>query len=431
MAASARKTYARKLFPGFILLAVAALPASLAQNADPTPASPDGNWSGVSQFNGQQVPIRIEIHGKGEHLQGALVNGTGRSLASSGAYSGGHVILHFDYYANTLDATLKDGLLTGTFSNASRSIPFTARRDALPAPPSPDPPRIAGSWEVAVKSSKGESAWELRVNQSGATVDAVIQRIDGDTGNLYGTWRNGQFAVSHFTAAGPSITLLRPQTDGTLQVVTFAHGGETQVWSARRPEAARTEGLNGPDDPLQHTKLRDPNRPLSFSAKDLNGKLVSSKDPQFKGKVVIVSVGGSWCPNCHDEAPFLEDLYSKYHSSGLQVVELSFEEGDQVTNPNRLKAMMRKYGITYPVLIAGTPDQLNQALPQAVGLDCWPTTFFIGRDGLVKTIHAGFSGPATQIANTDLRKSITSMVLKLLSANQQASTDSRTSAAAH
>jgi thiol-disulfide isomerase/thioredoxin len=406
MAHAARTAWARMFV--FILIA---LPAAFAQS----PAALSGNWYGSATFNGEQVPLRIELRGDGKHLGGALINGAERSPASAGDYHAGHLILHFDYYANTLDATVTHGKMTGTYSNASRSIPFTAQRGASPAPPSSNPPRIAGKWEVEVKSGKGESAWELRVRQSGASVTAVIQRIDGDTGNLYGTWRDGQYAVSHFTAAGPSITLLRPQTDGTLQVVTFAHGGEKQVWPARRPEAARTQGLSGPDDPLQHTQMKDPKKPLLFSAKDLNGKLVSSRDAQFKGKVVIVSIGGSWCPNCHDEAPFLEELYSKYQGQGLQIVELSFEEQDQLANPQRLKAMIRKYGITYPVLLAGTQEQLAETFPQVSGLDCWPTTFFVGRDGLVEVIHAGFSGPATQAANTDLRRNMNELVVKLLS----------------
>jgi len=409
-------------FVGFVWFAVSLWPCgiAIAQNADAGAGSPDGVWSGTAMYNGQQVPLHLEITGKGDHVQGALINGKEKSLSSNGSYSGGHLVLHFDYFANSIDATLKDGALTGTFSSRTRSLPITLRLKAAADDPSPNPPNIAGAWEIAVKSPKGESAWELHVSQSGPEVDAVIQRIDGDTGNLYGTWRDGQFAVSHFTAAGPSYVVLRPQSDGTLKVITFSRSGSQEL-RAQRPEAARAEGLNKPDDPLQHTKLKDPAQPLAFSGKDLNGKLVASTDPEFKGKVLILSIGGSWCPNCHDEAPFLEDLYSKYHARGLEVVELSFEEEDQLANPERLRAFIQRYGITYPVLVAGTPDQLNEKLPQVDGLNCWPTTFFIGRDGLVKIIHAGYSGPATGSGNSDLRKEVKALVLKLLSENQRAS----------
>jgi thiol-disulfide isomerase/thioredoxin len=415
-----KKVTLRSPLVGFILVGLlASCSMTFAQSANASPAAPDGVWSGTATYNSQQVPFRLEIIGNGDQVKGALINGKEKSPSSSGSYSDGHLVLHFNYYANTIDVTLKDGVLTGTFSSHTRSIPITASLNTKPDDPSPNPPNIDGAWEIAVKGPKGETAWVLHVSQSGPDVDAVIQRIDGDTGNLYGAWRDGQFAVSHFTAAGPSYAVLRPQTDDTLKVITFSRSGSQEL-TARRPETARAEGLNKPDDPLQHTKLKDPAQPLAFSGKDLSGKLVASTDPEFKGKVLILSIGGSWCPNCHDEAPFLEELYREYHNRGLDVVELSFEEEDQLANPERLRAFNQRYGITYPVLLAGTPDQLNEKLPQVDGLNCWPTTFFIGRDGLVKTIHAGYSGPATGSGNSDLRREVNALVVKLLSGNERA-----------
>ena len=70
------------------------------------------------------------------------------------------------------------------------------------------------------------------------------------------------------------------------------------------------------------------------------GKVVSNDDAQFRGKVVLVNISGSWCPNCHDEAPFLAALHRRYQPAGLEVVTLSFEEADQLANPTRLRAFI-------------------------------------------------------------------------------------------
>jgi thiol-disulfide isomerase/thioredoxin len=378
-----------------------------------------GRWIGTADLNGRQVPFRLDISGSGDQLRAALVNGKERSPASSGSYAGGHLVLHFDYYANTLDATVEDGVLSGTFGGHSHDVPLVARRNAKTPPASADPPNIAGEWEVAVEGPKGEHAWKLNVRQAGAEVEAVIERIDGDTGALYGEWRDHQFAISHFTAAGPSYADLEPRADGTLELVTAGHGGSVQRLTARRPREARSQGLSGPDDPMQHTSLKNPHKPLSFQFPDLSGKLVSSGDPAFKGKALIVSVGGSWCPNCQDEAPFLEELYQRFHSHGLEIVELSFEEESQLSSLARLKAVIKRFGITYTVLVPGTPDQLAEKFPGVANLNCWPTTFFIGRDGLVKAIHAGFSGPAADKDNRELRNETTSLVERLLSGGER------------
>jgi len=418
----------RAIFPravaGIILLIGAACvggSVSLAQSVGKSEGdtSPAGQWVGSAELNGNQVPFRLDISGSGDQVHAALVNGKEKSPASSGSYSGGHLVLNFDYYANTLDATVKDGVLTGTFGGHAHSVPLLAHLNGETLGASANPPNIAGEWEVATESSKGEHAWKLKVQQSGPDVEAVIQRIDGDTGTLYGVWKDGRFAVSHFTAAGPSYVVLQPRDDGTLQLLTPAHGGTVQQLTARRPKDARSESLSGPDDPLTHTSLKNPNEPLTFQFPDLSGKLVSSTDPEFKEKVLIVSIGGSWCPNCQDEAPFLEDLYRKFHSQGLEIVELSFEDEAQLSSLTRLRAVIKRFGITYPVLVAGTPDQLNEKFPSVLNLNCWPTTFFIGKDGLVKVTHAGYSGPATGGDNVELRAETVSLVKKLLAGDER------------
>lgn len=242
-------------------------------------------------------------------------------------------------------------------------------------------------------------------------------RIDGDTGGLYGRYDAGfgEYRVSHFTAAGPALYSIKPQSDGTLLVSNLLH--DNQQWTARRPAEARKEHLAPPTLSTEQTSVADPSKPFTFSAPDLSGKLVSNTDPRFRNKVVIVVIGGSWCPNCHDEAPFLVDLYHRYHSLGLEIVNISFEEEDQLKNPQRLRAFIRRYHIPYIVLLGGTPDQVHEKLPQGKNLDCWPTTFFVGRDGLVKETHAGFYGPETRAAYIKLKNETDSLIEKLLKQN--------------
>jgi hypothetical protein len=103
----------------------------------------------------------------------------------------------------------------------------------------------------------------------------------------------------------------------------------------------------------------------------------------------------------------------------LEVVEVSFEEESQLKDPARLKAVIRRYGITYQVLVAGTPDQLTEKFPGVKNLDCWPTTFYVGRDGRVKAVHTGYSGPATGKDNDELRDETLSLVQRLLSENKE------------
>ncbi|CAN5616809.1 hypothetical protein BH10ACI4_BH10ACI4_02250 [soil metagenome] len=403
-----------KLLASFFLLSV----SSLAYSA-PKPAL-IGTWQGTATAKGQSVPVSLRISGTPSHLQAALLNGTDSTPASSATFTDGHLLLTFNYFARTLDATLQDGTLTGNFGGKRGGFyPISLHHADLTPAPKLDDPKVLGDWEIAVKSSKGESAWQLGLAKSdapSASVRAVIQRIDGDTGALYGVVaKPGEpFQVSHFTAAGPALYTIAPQTDGTL-VVTNLLAAPTEPLVARRPAVARKENLAHPTDTAQQTTIKDPNARFTFSFPDLAGKTVSNTDPKFDGKVVIVAIGGSWCPNCHDEAPFLVELYNKFHSKGLEVVNLSFEEEDQLKDPNRLRAFIERYHIPYTVLLGGTTDQLEEKVTQANNLNCWPTSLFLGRDGKVKEIHAGFAGPGNPAANQALKREVTELVEHLLS----------------
>ncbi len=380
------------------------------------------------------VPVELDLSpvGKNGRITGTFINGNERSASSSGILNGSHLTLRFSAYARQLEGDIKGNTFTGTFSGARiKTWPVTLHtdRDGKPSTifvagtPKEKSGTINGSWEIAVQSKNGEAAWGMTVAPFGGNgeIRVVIQRIDGDSGNLYGRFDEAaqEYRVSHYSDAAATIYSLKPKADGTLQVTNLRNPAESNV--ARPTAVARKQNLPPPTQATQQTTMPNPSEPLRFAGPNLAGTVINSTDEQFKGKVVIVAIGGSWCPNCHDEAPVLVDLYNRYHARGLEVVDLSFEEGDQLKNPERLRAFVTKYNIPYTVLLMGTPDDLNDRLPQPKNLNCWPTSFFIGRDGLVKEIHAGFSGPATGPAYAELKGELDGLVQKLLAGNTTAS----------
>ena len=369
-----------------------------------TGQSLSGMWDCTVTVNGANVPFRMEF---ASNTQASFFNGDEKLTSTSGSFQDEKLVLNFDYYAGVLEATWKDGVLEGTYRRPTSKYPFrahkfTATADAAGAP------KIAGIWDIPTNSSKGEAAWTMIVRQNGGEVSGAVQRIDGDTGALTGSWHDGKFTLSHFSGARPVVFELTPQADGTLKIL---QNGRRELTAVRADEA-KAKGMPQPDDPATHTSVKDRNEPLRFSAPDLNGRMFTEAD--FKGKVVIVAIGGSWCPNCHDEAPLLVELYRKYHSRGLEIVSLSFEEGDQLKNPTRLQAFIKRYGIEYTVLLAGDTEERNAKLPQAVNLDSWPTSFFLGRDGKVRAVHTGFAGKATGELHEEMVGEVTSLVERLL-----------------
>jgi len=380
-----------------------------------------GLWDATVVVGGVDVPFRMEITGSGAGVKGSFFNGDEKVTSTSGRFTNGALALSFDEYETKLEATLKDGRLEGQYSRGTRGAPypFQAKRFVAAPPADERVPSIAGLWNIQTKSAKGESAWHLIVRQSGPEVSAVILRVDGDTGTLTGAFRHGTFVLGHFSAARPMRLEILPQADGSLSLVQ--NDERDKPLTAIRAEQALAKGLPQPSDPSRFTSVKDPTEPLRFSFADLNGKIVSNADDRFRGKVIIVDISGSWCPNCHDETPFLVELYRKYHDRGLEIVALSFEEAAQLKNPTRLRAFIKRYGIQYTVLVAGEPREASEKLPQTVNLNSFPTTFFLGRDGRVRSAHAGFPGKASGKFHEEAKQEMTHTVERLLAEAVQSS----------
>ncbi len=417
--------------------------AALSLSAAAFAGSLDGRWDATLVQGGITVPFRLEISGDGDKVVGTLF-GHEPEYTTSASLKDGNLQLVFEHYLTTIRAKVQPsgeldgnievtrrgaqragGALEGEGTARSGGTPFHAKRYVAPtAAEIKNVPSIDGVWEVAQETAKGEHAWRLIVQQKGADITASILRVDGDTGALTGGWKNGKFVASHFDGARPGLLELTPQADGSLQVVS---GGSNRNGTliAYQPEVARAKGLPEPENYQTHTTVRDPNEVFTFSFPDTKGKVVSNDDSRFKGKVVLAIVTGTWCPNCHDEARYLVKLYEKYHSQGLEIVALDFEEPEQQSSLKRVNAFINQYKVPYTYLIAGEPAEMWDKVPQAVNLNTWPATLFIGRDGRVKATHAGFAGPGSGVFYKQLQDEFTANIERLLKETPARSVASR------
>jgi thiol-disulfide isomerase/thioredoxin len=384
-----------------------------------------GLWDAKIVANQLEIPFRFEIAQNGNQVQGFFFEGDRKIASSSGSFSGGHLILEYDILETTLEVTFLDDQFAGTyrFNRSGNALLIRARR-FMPAPAdAAAAPQISGSWEMRrvpqeVKTASDNQTWNLFLRQSGAEVSGSILRVDGDTGFLVGRWQNGRLVLSHFAGQGPLLFEAKLNADRTLAIAL----NRSADYIAVRKSEARAKGVPDPPDPTRYTSVKDPTVPFRFSFPGLDGKIVSNIDPQFKGRVVLLTIGGSWCPNCQDEAAFLVDLYKEFHSQGLEIVGLMFEaDADPALARPRVQTFIRRFGIPYPMLLAGTPDDISQRIPQLVNFGAYPTSIFLGRDGRVRSVHAGFASQATGQEYVRLKGEVRGLVQRLLTESSQTS----------
>ena len=268
-----------------------------------------GRWDATIQFDDYKISFPIEFSGEGSQVSASFFNGDERITSTAGNLDGNTVSVRFEHYATQLDATITDGVLKGTYGskrNGFHEIEARPHQDASVS--LAKVPDITGLWDIPNESPKGEHAWRLIVRQNGPETSAAILRVDGDTGAIAGSYSDGKFVLNHFDGARAYVLEITPRQDGTLALSLRGGHSAAKDYIAMRSLEARSKGIPEPTDPEKHTRVKDENQPFQFSFPDVDGKIVSSTDPQFRNKVVIVNITGSWCPNCHDEAPFLVEL---------------------------------------------------------------------------------------------------------------------------
>ncbi|HEY0443073.1 MAG TPA: TlpA disulfide reductase family protein, partial [Candidatus Limnocylindrales bacterium] len=108
---------------------------------------------------------------------------------------------------------------------------------------------------------------------------------------------------------------------------------------------------------------------------------------------VWVNFWASWCPPCQQETPVIRELSDTYRDRGLAVVAVEVQE-----TADEGRRYADKYGLQYTI----GADVAGNVF-RAYHVFALPTQFFIGPDGVIRTV---IQGPLTKDAATSLVESI-------------------------
>jgi len=378
-----------------------------------------GPWRAVLQLPGGELPFGMSVSARDGKPVVTLINGDNRVEVTEITIKDDTVAMLMPGFENRIDARIDEGVITGTLTMVKaggklQKIPLVATHGQAwrffeQATPSSD--SLAGRWAITFGPADKPSPAVGEFTQQGSRVFGTVMTPTGDHRYLDGELRNGELQLSKFD--GGHVFLYRGKllADGSLQGKFYSGTAFEDLFVARRDEAA-TLG-----DAENATQLAGKSDRLDFRFPDLAGHPISITDPFFRGKVVVVALAGSWCPNCHDEAAFLAEFHRQRRAEGFEVISLMFEQfGDFKRAADATARFRQRYAIEYTTLIAGTSDKEDAAskLPQLNGVFAFPTTIFIDRYGKVRKIHTGFSGPATGVHYEKLVAEFTSTVNSLL-----------------
>jgi len=132
-------------------LALMALVAVMVFPHEATKAAPapvDGLWDAVIVAAGTDVPFRFEISTTGSEAQGFFFEGDRKVGSTSGTFADGVLKLDYEFLNTTLELSLKDDALTGTYRNnraGARPQDVRMRRFVPTAIAEDNTPSLAGN----------------------------------------------------------------------------------------------------------------------------------------------------------------------------------------------------------------------------------------------------------------------------------------------
>lgn len=380
-----------------LLPAVVAVTALVAGcGADPVASGP---WRATVQLPGGELPFELELEPGSDGWRATVVNGAERIDVPKVIVDDERLELLFPAFNTRIEARRDRAGYAGELTLVKRGgkeqvMPFAARPGAAPRferDHGPAAGSVDGRWAVTFVDDEGnESEAVAEFTQHGDRVTGTFLTPLGDYRFLAGSLSGDRLALSTFDGAHAFLFHAQLGDDGQLRGDFWSGTQWHESWTARRDEFASL-----PDADRMTEFVGDE---VAFAFPDTSGEIVRFDDPRFAGKVVVIALAGTWCPNCHDEAAFLAPFHKKYRDRGFEIVGLMFEHLDDFdAAATQVDAFRDKFDIEYTLLVAGSSDKgrASETMSMLNQVYAFPTTIFVDRSGQVRRVHTGFQGPGT------------------------------------
>ena len=367
-----------------------------------------------------ELPFTIEVKYSDENTFAMeIINGEERipipasdiKIGRDKATAKDTILINFPIYGSYIRAVFQERVMEGEWVVPAKkqSIPFNARYAEsyrftnLKKQPIAD---LTGQWECNFDIGKDKPYKAVgEFKQAGNILRGTFRTETGDYRYLDGTIQANKLYLSCFDGAHAFLFEGKISPEGTILGLFRSSRNTEELWEAKRNPTFELKNAE------TITTLKNADNAINFSFPNTEGKNVSLND--YDGKVKIVQIMGTWCPNCRDETKFLTEYLKG--SNNVAVIALAFERNADIAK-NQLITYKEKMNVPYQILLAGTStnkEESAKALPWLNQVAAFPTMIFIDKKNKVRKIHTGFDGPATS-KYVDFKKEFDEFVKKLL-----------------
>lgn len=373
-------------------------------------------WRGTLQLNDSiDLPFILETTMPEDRLHAFIQNGEERIMLKTVKSSADSLVLNFPVYQSRIIAQVHENDMTGYFQKTDSKnylVPFSAvRHDSIRFKNDADACcEMPSRWKAVFKNGDRVTNTIGEFFQNGNSLKGSFITEFGDYRFLEGQLNGNQFSLYGFD--GGYLQVFTATLENSNLVNGHYYSGLTgyQTWTATPDEDFQLT------DPTLIAELNTEALPVQFSYPGINGAEVSYAPNTHQGKVAVIQITGSWCPNCKDQGRYLQQLKDEYSAAGLEVIGVAFERmGTLEKSIAAAKKSKNDLGTDYPVGIAkyNRNQVAEEQFPFLKKIRSYPTLIILDKKGNVRKIHTGFSGPGTTQYET-VTRNLTQFIEDLL-----------------
>ena len=373
--------------------------------------------------SGEEIPFNFEITDSAEQKLLDIINGKERFRVNEISTLSDSVIIQMPLFDSEIRAVLKNETLSGQwikhFGDSDEVMQFNAQKGEswrFFKDITTTNADISGRWSVTFNTLNNQSSYASvgEFTQENGRVFGTFLTTTGDYRFLEGTVSDHTLYLSCFDGSHAYLFTGKLLNDSTITEGKFFSGlSSVETWTANKDDKAILP------DAYSITDLKPGYDKIDFSFPGLDGKKVSLSDQKFKNKIVLVQFFGSWCPNCMDETAYLTSFHKKYQEKGVEIIALAYERTKDFERSRKNIARLRdRFSVPYDMLVTGfTKDKIevSKSLPMLKQFMAFPTLMIIDKNGKIRKIHTGFSGPGTGSHYADFVKEFEQTIDDLLS----------------